>query len=202
MAAKSNLVNMALCLTLVCLFCAAILGGVYAVTLEPIKAAAEKTTNEAISQVLPAGGTLSEIKTAEFDGVYYEYYESSDTSGVVAYAVKTSSIGFGGPLQLMVGVLADGTVWATSVLSHSETPGLGAKCTSDLRFIEQWKGFKGNFAVKKDGGDVDAITASTITSRAYAKAVGNAVALAKSLQAVPEVEEEVEAECQETVEEQ
>ena len=63
-------------------------------------------------------------------------------------------------------------------MSHSETPGLGAKCTSDEHFISQFKGWNPEIkklSVRKDGGDVDAITASTITSRAYALAVDNAL---------------------------
>jgi electron transport complex protein RnfG len=78
----------------------------------------------------------------------------------------------------MVGIAADGTVHNTTVLSHSETPGLGAKCTTDEHFISQFQGFdpkQKSLTVKKDGGDLDAITASTITSRAYALAVSNAV---------------------------
>ena len=69
-------------------------------------------------------------------------------------------------------------MYNTSVLSHSETPGLGAKCTSDQKFMNQWKGFNPQvkkLSVRKDGGDVDAITASTITSRAYTQAVENAL---------------------------
>ena len=82
----------------------------------------------------------------------------------------------------MVGVLPDGTIYNTSVLAHTETPGLGAKCTEEnSHFREQWRGFAGNLAVTKDGGDVDAITASTITSRAYTRAVAQAVELVKSL---------------------
>ena len=79
----------------------------------------------------------------------------------------------------MVGIAEDGTIHNTTVLSHSETPGLGAKCTTDEHFISQFRGFDPaakTLAVKKDGGDLDAITASTITSRAYALAVSNAVA--------------------------
>ena len=102
---------------------------------------------------------------------------------VNAYAVKSATNGFGGQLLLMVGVLEDGTVYNTSVLSHSETPGLGAKCNQDENFMAQWRGFSPDkkIAVRKDGGDVDAITASTITSRAYALAVSNAVNVVKSL---------------------
>ena len=176
MAAKSNLIGMAACLSLVCLVCGAVLGSVYAVTKKPIEAAAAAEAREAIAEVLPEGGVISEAMQA--DGM--EYYRSMADSAVVAYAVKSSAVGFGGPLTLMVGVLPDGSIWNTKVLSHSETPGLGAKCATDAAFISQWKGFKGSFAVKKDGGDVDAITASTITSRAYAKAVEQASALVLS----------------------
>ena len=87
-------------------------------------------------------------------------------------------VGFGGPLVLMVGITPDGQIFNTSVLSHNETPGLGAKCVSDVHFMDQFKGFdtkSRNLSVKKDGGDVDAITASTITSRAYSLAISNAV---------------------------
>ena len=178
MAAKSNLPGMTICLSLVCLVCGAILGSVYAVTKAPIEAAAAAEARAAIAEVLPEGGVISEALRAE-DGT--EYYRCEADSAVIAYAVKSTAGGFGGPLTLMVGVLPDGSIWNTKVLSHSETPGLGAKCATDEGFISQWKGFKGNFSVRKDGGDVDAITASTITSRAYAKAVAQASALVLGL---------------------
>ena len=178
MAAKSNLINMALCLFGVCLVCGALLGGVYAVTLRPIQEAAAAEARAAIAEVLPEGGEISEA--LQGDGGM-EYYRCVADSAVIAYAVKSTAGGFGGPLTLMVGVLPDGSIWNTKVLAHSETPGLGAKCATDEGFIAQWKGFKGNFAVRKDGGDVDAITASTITSRAYAKAVAQASALVLGL---------------------
>ena len=183
MAAKSSLKNMALCLTSVCLICSAILGVVYAVTAAPIEAAAQKELVASISKVLPEGGDLSEAVTAEFEGQPFEYYTLSEGGSASAYAVKSTTVGFGGPLTLMVGVLPDGTVYNTSVLTCNETPGLGAKCTSDQGFMNQWKNLAPDkvIKVKKDGGDIDAITASTITSRAYSLAVSNAVAFVKSL---------------------
>ena len=84
----------------------------------------------------------------------------------------------------MVGIASDGTVYNTSVLSHNETPGLGAKCTSDKKFMDQWQGLdpaQKILSVKKDGGDIDAITASTITSRAYARAVAGALDVYKKI---------------------
>ena len=183
MAAQSTLKNMVLCLTLVCLFCAAILGGVYAMTYKPIQKTNEAILNASIGAVLPEGGSISEEKTAVFDGRTYTYYEQLAGDAVQAYAVKSATTGFGGRLELMVGVLPDGTVNNTRVISHSETPGLGAKCQTDEKFLGQFRGFASGKALKlrADGGDVDAITASTITSRAYTLAVSNAVEVVKSL---------------------
>ena len=178
MAAKSNLTNMALCLTLVCLFCSAVLAAVYAVTKDPIDRTNANILKESIGAVLPEGGELSEAKPLEVGGQPSEYYVSTSAGAPVAYAIKSSTVGFGGPLVLMVGITADGKVYNTSVLAHSETPGLGAKCTADEHFMAQFKGFDPSvkmLTVKKDGGDVDAITASTITSRAYSSSIRNAV---------------------------
>ncbi len=171
MAVKSNLTNMVLVLSLTCLVCSALLGGAYALTKEPIEVAAAEKTNRSIEQVLP------HFETSVFDEEN-QYYTAFDGDRVVGYAILSTVVGFGGNLSLMVGVTPDGVVYNTSVLSHSETPGLGAKCTTDEKFMNQWKGFDASVKklyVTKDGGDVDAITASTITSRAYAEAVANAL---------------------------
>ena len=184
MAAKSTLTNMVLCLTLVCLFCAAVLGGVYVLTYEPIKKANENILKASIGQVLPEGVEISDVMSVEVAGTTYEYYEASADGHNAAYAVKSTVVGFGGPLSLMVGVLPDGTVFNTSVLACNETPGLGAKCQEETsQFRTQFRGFTPDktLKVKKDGGDVDAITASTITSRAYTLAVSNAVAVVKTI---------------------
>lgn len=171
MAAKSNLTNMVLVLGLVCFFCSAILGGAYVITKAPIDAAAAAKTQAAVAQVLP------HFEDLEFNEEG-NYYTAKDGDATVGYAIESTVVGFGGPLSLMVGVTTDGVVYNTSVLSHSETPGLGAKCSTDAKFMDQWRGFDPSvkkLIVKKDGGDVDAITASTITSRAYAQAVENAL---------------------------
>ena len=171
MAVKSNLVNMVLVLSLVCLVCSGLLGGAYVLTKEPIDAAAAAKTQKAVAQVLP-----------HFSDVEYNadghYYTAKDGENLVGYAIESTVVGFGGPLSLMVGVTPDGVVYNTSVLSHAETPGLGAKCATDAKFMDQWRGFNPSvkkLSVNKDGGDVDAITASTITSRAYTAAVANAL---------------------------
>ena len=190
MAAKSNLTNMALCLTLVCLFCAAILAGVYTLTAEPIAVAERLAQENAIKAVLPEGGSLDEASEVELDGIGMTYYRYAAGDSTLAYAVRTSTVGFGGPLNLMVGVLPDGTVYNTTVLNMSETPGLGAKCQNDEAFLSQFRGFAPGrvLRVRKDGGDIDAITASTITSRAYVKAVAQAVAAVQALASAPAAE--------------
>lgn len=178
MAAKSNLLNMALCLFGTTLICSAVLAGVYAVTKDPIDETNKAILKASIAKVLPEGGEISDARTCEVGGQPSECWFSTKDGEVMGTAVKSTVVGFGGPLTLMVGILPDGTVYNTSVLSHSETPGLGAKCTSDEHFMTQFKGWnpeQKKLLVKKDGGDVDAITASTITSRAYTLAIQNAL---------------------------
>jgi len=174
MAAKSNLKNMVLSLTLVCLVCSALLGGVYALTAEPIRQAEEAKVAASIARVLPPFEAQPQLESVLVDDEAYSYYRVPGAG----YAVLSTVVGFGGPLSLMVGIDENGIVVNTVVLSHSETPGLGAKCTTDELFIDQFQGWnpaEKKLSVIKDGGDVDAITASTITSRAYAKAIDNAV---------------------------
>ncbi len=181
MAAKSNLVNMVLSLTVVCLVCSALLGGVYAMTSAPIADAQAAKTSASIARVLPQFSAQPEQKEIELDGAGFTYYDVPGTG----IAVISTVTGFGGPLTLMVGIDDAGKVVNTVVLSHSETPGLGAKCTSETSFIDQFKGFDpavSRLAVRKDGGDIDAITASTITSRAYAAAVSQAYDIYLKLQ--------------------
>lgn len=174
MAAQSTLKNMALCLTAVCLVCSALLAVTYALTKDPIDAAQVAKTNASIAKVLPAFEGDAVQSTVNFDGVDYTYYEAPGAG----YAIISVTSGFGGPLSVMVGVTEGAVVYNTMVLSHSETPGLGAKCQSDETFLGQFRGWESavkTLKVKKDGGDVDAITASTITSRAYTLAIENAV---------------------------
>ena len=180
MAAKSTLLNMVLCLTAVCLVCSALLAFTYAVTVAPIAEATQAKTNASIARVLPAFTGNHELCSVNVDGTDYTYYKVPGTG----CAILVTTSGFGGPLSLMVGVREDGVVNNTVVLSHSETPGLGAKCQTDRNFIDQFKSWnpaERKLSVKKDGGDVDAITASTITSRAYTLAVATAVKVYSSI---------------------
>ena len=172
MAVKSTFKNMTLCLFAICTVCSALLAGVYALTAEPIAAAAAAKNEAAIKEVLPDSAVkIEEVRTVELDGQTYEYNLAYDEAGnTVGCAINVAPVGFGGPIAIKVGFYINGVIWNTKVLSQAETPGLGAKCV-DASFSDQFKGFnpyEKKLSVKKDGGDVDAITASTITSRAYA----------------------------------
>ena len=205
MAVKSSFKNMTICLFAICLVCSALLAGVYALTAEPIAAAAAAKNEAAIKQVLPdAAVTIEEERTVEMDGVAYTYNLAYDEPGnTVGCAINVSSLGFGGPIAIKVGFDANGVIWNAKVLSQSETPGLGAKCVEPA-FSDQFKGFdpaQKKLTVKKDGGDVDAITASTITSRAYSAALQTAVKVFQTIAGTPMPLDEVSGATVNTVEE-
>lgn len=178
---ESTFTNMLVTLLLVSFIASAAMGGVYSLTKEPIAEAKAAKKNLAIKRVTPEfnnqpGEEIIRIEAAG-DSVYF--YVARMDSAVVGYAAETfSNIAFGGNIKLMVGFDADGTIKDIAVLEHKETPGLGDKMTkakSDWSYQFNGKN-PGSFdlKVKKDGGDVDAITASTISSRAYCDAVQTA----------------------------
>ena len=172
MAVKSSFKNMVLCLFVICMVCSALLAGVYALTKETIEIGDAQRNEAAIKEVLPSTAAVIEAEsTTQVNGTTYTYNRAFDAEGnTVGCAINVAPSGFGGPIKMKVGFNADGIVWNVKVLSHAETPGLGAKCV-EPSFTDQFKGFNPSektLKVKKDGGDVDAITASTITSRAYA----------------------------------
>lgn len=173
MAIQSSLKNMAICLTLVCLSCSAILAGAYALTKDAADQAAIAKTNATIAKVLPEFTVNAVEGQISFEGTDYTYYSVEG----VGYAILSTTVGFGGPLQVMVGITNEGIIHNSEVISHAETPGLGAKCVeANWRAqFKDWNPAEKTLTVKKDGGDVDAITASTITSRAYALALSNAL---------------------------
>lgn len=184
MAVKNSFFNMTACLVCITLVCSSLLAGVFVLTKSPIEQAEQNAKQEAVKKVSPAFASLEEIAACDEAPAYVKTL--GEAGEVVAYVVDGSSAkGFGGKLTLKVGFTSDGKIYRTTVLSHSETPGLGAKCQSDSTFIKQFEGRQiAKMDVKKDGGDVDAITASTITSRAYCDALNNAIA---NFEAIPEV---------------
>ena len=194
MAVKSSFKNMTICLLAICLVCSGLLAGVYALTKEPIDNAAKAKNEAAIKEVLPEEvAKIDEEKSIELDGVKYTYNIAYDEAGnTVGCAVNVAPVGFGGPIVIKVGFKVDAQtgknlVWNTKVLSHAETPGLGAKC-SEPAFADQFKGLDPTvktLEVTKDGGDIDAITASTITSRAFTDGVATAVNVLAAIAGTP-----------------
>lgn len=175
---------MILSLTLISLVMAAALGFVYLKTKGPIEQANQKKVVDAIAKVVPAfdnDPVKDMYKVADAGDTVY-FYPAKKGDQLVGTAVKTfTNKGFSGYVCLMVGILPDGSIYKTEVLDQKETPGLGTLMV-EPKFKDQFDGknpdsFK--LRVKKDGGDVDAITAATISSRAVCDALQRAIDLYK-----------------------
>ena len=177
---ESTFKNMVLSLTLISLGASACLGFVYEMTKEPIELSMLNKKLNAIKQVVPEftnnpNEEMFRLPTGEGDSL--DIYPAKKDGEIIGYAVNTyTKTGFSGNISLMAGFKPDGTIINISVLEQKETPGLGTKMTEP--------GFKDQFnnknpsefklKVKKDGGPVDAITAATISSRAFCDAVQRA----------------------------
>jgi len=176
---ESNLQNMVLSLTLVALVTAALLGGMYVLTEEPIRLSKENKQMQAKVEVLPVQEGVSFAEAEDHDGVMvYRAYVGEEFVGA---AVETfDPNGFNGRFSLMIGFDKEGQISGYKVLEQNETPGLGANMVEWFRTDKGKQNIIGldpaktNMKVSKDGGDVDAITAATITSRAFLRAVERA----------------------------
>ncbi len=150
--------------------------GVYEITKEPIAAAKSAAVRESLTEVLPKFDNNEMISTT-VDELPIDIYTATQGGEVVGYAVQTSSkLGYSGLITLMVGVDPEGTLLNVSVLAHNETPGLGAEMDSEdnnliMSVQSKEKMQIEDLKVTKDGGDVDALTGATITSRAYIDAI-------------------------------
>ncbi len=181
---ESSLKNMVLVLTGITVITVGILAFVNELTKAPIAAASAKTLSDAVSEVVSGfdNDPIAEQQTVSSNGSTYIVYPASKGGESIGAAVQSSAMGFGGELTILIGFDKDGNINDYSILSHSETPGLGDK--AGLWFKKGAKGDiigknpgKDNLTVSKDGGDIDAITASTITSRAFLSAVNAAYAV-------------------------
>jgi len=154
------------------------LAGVYNVTYEPIQKVKKEKKEKAIRNVMPEFDTIKSFEV-EIQGFEMPFAFNTGYLGesLVGTAIQSSSNkGYNGLIELMVGFSLDGKIYKIDVLQQKETPGLGTKITDD-KFKDQFQGkdpkdFK--LKVIKDGGNVDAITAATISSRAFCEAVQKA----------------------------
>lgn len=177
---ESSFRNMVLSLTLISLCASACLGFVYELTKEPIALSVLNKKLEAIRQVVPEftndpNGEMFLLPTGEGDSL--EVYPAKKDGELTGYAVNTyTNDGFSGRIALMAGFKPDGTIINITILEHKETPGLGTKMAEPPfknQFLEK-NPADFSLRVKKDGGPVDAITAATISSRAFCDAVQRA----------------------------
>jgi len=186
---ESSFVNMVLTLFVVTAVAALALGGVYNVTKGPIAIAKRQKVEKAIGKVVPGFDTIvAEYKVLPEGGRdSLTFFEAVDDNGeVLGTAIKTyTDEGFSGRFWIMVGFNSNGIINNTAVLEHKETPGLGDKMEKKKSFNKKTgKSWSDQFnekspmdftlKVSKDGGDVDAITAATISSRAFCDAVQRA----------------------------
>lgn len=168
-------------LFVICLVATALLGITNAVTAPEIEKLSKQKEADSRKDVFAAAETFDENATA-ISGTAATIVSAYDKNGnVIGYIVKNSATGYGGAVEVMTGVTVDGKVTGITILSHSETPGLGAKAKTDddwrAQFVDKIK----DITVSKDQpGDnsIDAITGATITSRAVVTAVNEAITLA------------------------
>jgi Na+-translocating ferredoxin:NAD+ oxidoreductase subunit G len=174
---ESTFLNMVVTLFVVTAVASFTLASVYNLTKDPILKAREEAKQQAISEVVPEFDNLVAKMFKAFDGTdsleFNLAYKNEELVGI-AIATYTNS-GFSGRIRAMVGLYPDGNIYDVVHLEHAETPGLGDKIDkSKSTWSNQFKDFnpfEKSLKVKKDGGDVDGITAATITTRAYCDAI-------------------------------
>lgn len=170
-------------LFVICLVVAVLLGFTNELTREPIAEVQKQASDEAMQSVCPYAVSFTEAPSENAN----IYYAKGGDGSVLGFAVKTAVKGYGGDIEVMVGISADAEVTGVEILSLSETPGLGYNCTKEAfrkEFLQPIP--DGGFEVTKNGdggkeGRIDALTGATITSKAVTQAVNDAVSAAKSL---------------------
>lgn len=164
--------RLALTLLIICTVVAALLAAVNSYTAPIIAKQKEEKTRQAIEAVLPGGG--EEVEFEDDTGMVTALYASDS-----GWAVQVTANGFGGAIDMMVGIDKAGKVIGVSIISHAETPSLGAVAAENNAageaFRSRFAGLSGTLAVSKDGGTVDAISGATITSRAVVDGVNAAL---------------------------
>lgn len=179
MIKMKDILRLTFTLLLITAVVAAALAGVNKITGPKIAAQQDQKIQEAISQVLPGGGEQLD-DFPDQNGLVQAVYASEK-----GYAVQVAPGGFGGSIVMMVGI-KDGAVTGLSIISHAETPSLGAVIgeNSDKgnHFRNQFIGQSGELKVNKDGGEIDALSSATISSRAVVTGVNAALACVNELE--------------------
>ncbi len=166
----------ALALLIICLVATTLLAGTNLITKDKIAQNAVEKENASRMVVLPEASDFSEVKTLESEITYCEALAEDGTK--IGYVFTSGAKGYGGTVGVMIGVDNDGVITGIEILSHAETPGLGANATGEA-FKSRFNGKSGELTVDKnsnDGQNIQAITAATITSKAVVSAVNAALA--------------------------
>ena len=205
---ENNLLNMFLSLTVICVVVGGLLGFVASITKQPIQDAKDAAQKAAIAAVAPEFDAVAEPKEeTQANGETATIFAVSKEGKQVGNAVQVTTLkGFGGKVIVMFGFDLEGNITGYSVLDCSnETPGLGAKMPD--WFQEGAKGdvigknpAKNNLTVSKDGGEVDAITAATISSRAFCDAIAQACGVLTGADVATSATAQVQEAVQEVVE--
>lgn len=158
-------------LLVICLVATTLLAFTNSITSEKIAQNAVETENASRNVVMPGGASYSEVTAMENGVTYCVGYDKIGNE--IGYVFTAGAKGYGGTVSVMVGIDAEGEITGLEILSHSETPGLGANATKD-DFKGRFIGKSGELTVDKvsnDGQNIQAITAATITSKAVVSAV-------------------------------
>lgn len=156
-----------------------LLGAAHEITKEPIAKQVQTTKAEAMKEILPEADEFK-IKETSLEGIIKEVNEGLASNKIMGYAVKVAPKGYGGAIEIMVGISNEGKVEGIKILSHNETPGLGANAP-DPKFSGQFKGkpIKTELQVVKKApsaeNEIEAITGATITSKAVINGVNEAI---------------------------
>ena len=170
-----------LVLTVICALIALMLGFVHSVTAAPIAEAEEKAKTEAIHAIFPDATEIKQIDLPDQTGPDRQInavYSVENAGGFVGYAVNvTVGSGYGGEINMTVGISRDNKVKGLEIVSHSETAGLGARI-DELSFRQRFNGIEDRAVI---GENVDAISGATISSKAVAAGVNAALNAVGSL---------------------
>lgn len=163
-----------LILTAICTVVTLLLALTNLLTADKIAQNAAQKAADSRRKVLAA----QDYQPLDADGAVYGAYNADGY--LIGVVITTQASGYGGKIDVMTGIRANGEVSGVNILSMEETPGLGARGKEDS-FLSQYKGFdKPGLAVSKDGGEINALSGATITSRAITKAVNEAIERSKS----------------------
>ena len=160
--------RLTLTLFLITTIVAGLLGLVNYVTADTIAEQIAQKAENAMRQVLEAD-SYEPLDVPEDSAVTAAY-----RAGDRGYVVRVAPNGFGGAIDMMVGVDVSGAVTGVAIVSQSETASLGANCTRE-DFRAQFTGKTGTLSVSKDGGEIEALTGATATSRAVTEGVNTAL---------------------------